>query len=38
MPYLPRVMPFRKDIAGKYDHLARVLEWSSAGWEEDELP
>ncbi len=36
--YLPRVMPFRKDIPGEYDHLARVLEWSSAGWEEDELP
>ncbi|HXM00749.1 MAG TPA: PD-(D/E)XK nuclease family protein, partial [Rhizomicrobium sp.] len=35
-PYLPRVMPFRADRAGDYDHLARVREWSLAGWEEDE--
>jgi len=35
-PYLPRVMPFRAAIAGDYDHLARVREWSLAGWEEDE--
>jgi len=35
-PYLPRVMPFRKDIAGDYDHLARVREWSVTGWQEDE--
>lgn len=30
--YLPRVMPFRADIAGDYDHLARVREWSASGW------
>jgi ATP-dependent helicase/nuclease subunit B len=34
--YLPRVRPFRADIAGDYDHLSRVREWSLAGWEEDE--
>ncbi|MGA9795721.1 MAG: double-strand break repair protein AddB [Rhizomicrobium sp.] len=32
-PYLSRVMPFRADIAGDYDHLARVREWSLSGWE-----
>jgi ATP-dependent helicase/nuclease subunit B len=35
-PYLPRLMPFRANIAGDYDHLARVREWSLAGWEEEE--
>ncbi|MGO8712553.1 MAG: PD-(D/E)XK nuclease family protein, partial [Rhizomicrobium sp.] len=33
-PYLPRVMPVRRDAAGDYDHLARVLEWSLSGWQE----
>jgi ATP-dependent helicase/nuclease subunit B len=31
-PYRPRVRPFRADIAGDYDHLARVREWSPSGW------
>ena len=31
--YPPRVRPFRADIAGDYDHLARVKEWSPSGWE-----
>ena len=35
-PYWPRVIPFRKDFAGDYDHLARVREWSLTGWEGDE--
>ncbi len=35
-PYWPRVIPFRKDFAGDYDHLARVREWSFTGWEGDE--
>jgi ATP-dependent helicase/nuclease subunit B len=34
-PYLPRVRPFRADIAGDYDHLARVREWSPSGWTEE---
>lgn len=34
MPYLPRVMPFRADQPGDYDHLSRVGEWALAGWEE----
>jgi ATP-dependent helicase/nuclease subunit B len=32
--YAPRVAPFRADIAGDYDHLARVREWSS-GWSDE---
>jgi ATP-dependent helicase/nuclease subunit B len=32
--YRPRVRPYRADIAGDYDHLARVREWSPSGWEE----
>ena len=32
VPYTSRVAPYRADIAGDYDHLARVLEWSSSGW------
>lgn len=32
-PYIPRVMPFRADQPGDYDHLARVREWSISGWE-----
>ena len=35
MGYAARVLPFRADVAGDYDHLARVREWSS-GWGEDE--
>ncbi|HVV26398.1 MAG TPA: double-strand break repair protein AddB [Rhizomicrobium sp.] len=35
-PYRPRVLPFRADIAGDYDHLARVREWSPSGWTEGE--
>ncbi len=35
-PYLPRVMPFRAELAGNYDHLARVKEWSASGWGEEE--
>ena len=31
MPYLPRVRPFRDDVTGPYDHLARVKEWQSSG-------
>ena len=34
MAYLPRVMPFRADQPGDYDHLSRVREWSLTGWEE----
>lgn len=35
-PYLSRVMPFRADIPGDFDHLARVREWSLSGWQEEE--
>jgi ATP-dependent helicase/nuclease subunit B len=35
-PYLPRLIPFRTDVAGDYDHLARVREWSVPGAEENE--
>ncbi len=34
-PYRPRVKPYRADIAGDYDHLARVREWSASGWGEE---
>ena len=34
-PYLPRVRPYRADIAGDYDHLSRVREWAFSGWEEE---
>jgi ATP-dependent helicase/nuclease subunit B len=34
-PFFPRVRPFRADLAGDYDHLARVREWSPSGWGED---
>jgi ATP-dependent helicase/nuclease subunit B len=34
-PYRPRVAPYRADIYGDYDHLARVREWSLSGWEEE---
>jgi ATP-dependent helicase/nuclease subunit B len=34
--YLPRVMPFRAEQSGDYDHLSRVREWALAGWEEAE--
>jgi ATP-dependent helicase/nuclease subunit B len=33
--YRPRVRPFRADIPGDYDHLARVKEWSPSGWGEE---
>jgi ATP-dependent helicase/nuclease subunit B len=33
--YRPRVRPWRADIAGDYDHLARVKEWSPSGWDEE---
>jgi ATP-dependent helicase/nuclease subunit B len=33
--YRPRVRPWRTDIAGDYDHLARVREWSPSGWGEE---
>jgi ATP-dependent helicase/nuclease subunit B len=33
--YRPRVRPWRADITGDYDHLARVREWSPSGWGED---
>ena len=35
-PYLPRIKPYRAEIAGDYDHLSRVREWSLAGWEPEE--
>jgi ATP-dependent helicase/nuclease subunit B len=34
--YLSRVMPFRLEFSGDYDHLARAREWSASGWGEDE--
>jgi ATP-dependent helicase/nuclease subunit B len=34
-PYRPRVKPYRADIVGDYDHLARVKEWSPSGWGEE---
>jgi len=34
-PYFSRVRPFRDDITGDYDHLARVREWSPSGWTEE---
>ena len=33
--YRPRVRPWRADITGDYDHLARVREWSPSGWGEE---
>jgi ATP-dependent helicase/nuclease subunit B len=36
VPYLSRAMPFRADITGDFDHLARVREWSLSGWQEEE--
>jgi len=33
--YRPRVRPWRADIPGDYDHLARVKEWSATGWSEE---
>jgi ATP-dependent helicase/nuclease subunit B len=35
-PYPSRLRPYRPDSVGDYDHLARVREWSSSGWSEDE--
>ena len=34
--YLPRLVPFRKDIEGDYDHLSRVREWSVTSIVEEE--
>jgi ATP-dependent helicase/nuclease subunit B len=34
-PYLSRVAPQKARIAGDYDHLARVREWSSSGWSDE---
>jgi ATP-dependent helicase/nuclease subunit B len=34
-PYRSRVRPYRADIAGDYDHLARVREWSPSGWTQE---
>jgi len=34
-PYRSRIKPYRADIAGDYDHLARVKEWSPSGWGEE---
>jgi ATP-dependent helicase/nuclease subunit B len=34
--YPPRIKPFRAELSGDYDHLARVREWSLAGWEPEE--
>lgn len=34
-PYLSRVAPYRADMPGDYDHLARVREWSLSGWAEE---
>ena len=31
--YVSRIAPFRVDVAGDYDHLARVREWSLSGWD-----
>ncbi len=33
--YRSRVRPYRAGIAGDYDHLARVREWSPSGWTEE---
>jgi ATP-dependent helicase/nuclease subunit B len=33
--YRPRVRPYRADVAGDYDHLSRVREWSPSGWTEE---
>ena len=35
-PYPSRVRPYRSDVAGDYDHLARVREWSLTGWADTE--
>ncbi len=34
-PYHSRVKPYRANVSGDYDHLARVREWSLGGWSED---
>jgi ATP-dependent helicase/nuclease subunit B len=34
-PYHSRVRPYRAEVPGDYDHLARVREWSLAGWGEE---
>ena len=35
-PYFPRLRPLKVEYVGDYDHLARVREWSLAGWEAPE--
>jgi ATP-dependent helicase/nuclease subunit B len=35
-PYLSRIKPYRANVVGDYDHLARVREWSLSGWTEAE--
>jgi ATP-dependent helicase/nuclease subunit B len=32
--YRSRTLPYREDLEGPYDHLARVLEWSAGGDDE----
>lgn len=34
-PYLSRIKVQQAQIAGDYDHLARVREWSPSGWSEE---
>lgn len=34
-PYLSRIAPYRADMPGDYDHVARVREWSLSGWAEE---
>ncbi|HEX3429802.1 MAG TPA: double-strand break repair protein AddB [Rhizomicrobium sp.] len=34
-PYTSRIAPYRADMPGDYDHLARVREWSLSGWAEE---
>jgi ATP-dependent helicase/nuclease subunit B len=34
-PYHSRIAPQNARIAGDYDHLARVREWSASGWSEE---
>jgi ATP-dependent helicase/nuclease subunit B len=34
-PYRSRVRPWRADLPGDYDHLARVREWSLTGWDDE---
>ena len=37
--YISRAMPFKAgDLEGDYDHLARVMEWSSGGDDGGDAP